>query len=218
MTNLTSPDLNSTLELEYNRQLNPILKGTIPYMAVDPTGGKEMMVKGDMCAMGVGFAECSSIETKLYMVEARGGRWKSDRQINELFELATKWRPCQIFVEDNVGKGFLRSTVENHSKSLRMHLPILWVTASKHGTGKKKERIEALHSPMKYQRILHAESLRGSEYERQLFNWTPEGKGLDDFPDMLALLWLGIHRSGYVGGVIREVGSGPEATYPSTGV
>lgn len=218
MTSLTFPDLNSTLELEFNRELNPILKGTVPYMSMDPAGGKDMMVKGDMCAMGVGFAERSSVETKLYMVEARGDRWKADQQINELFELAIKWRPRQIFIEDNVGKGFLRESIRIHATSLRMHMPIIWVTASLHGTGKKKERIEALHGPIKFQRILHAESLRGSEYERQLFNWTPEGKGLDDFPDMLALLWLGIHRAGGGSGVIREVGKGRNPTYRSTGV
>lgn len=218
LTSLISPDSNSTLTLEFNRELNPILKGTVPYMSVDPTGGKEMMVKGDMCAMGVGFAECSSVETKLYVVDAQGGRWKADRQINELFELAIKWRPRQIFIEDNVGGGFLRESVRIHAASLRMHLPILWVTASKHGTGKKKERIEALHGPMKYRQILHANHLRGSEYERQIFNWTPEGKGLDDFPDMLALLWLGIHRAGAAGGRIRTIGKGKTPIYRSTSV
>lgn len=214
----TFPDLNSTSTLEFNRKLNPILNGCIPYMAMDPTGGKEMMTKGDMAALGVGFAERGPVETKLYMVEARGGRWKSAQQINELFELAIKWRPRQIFIEDNVGKGFLKEAVRIHAGSLRMHLPVVWVTASKHGTGKKKERVEALQGPMKYQRILHANHLKGSEYERQIFNWTPEGKGLDDFPDMLALLWLSIHKMGMAGGQIRQIGKKTEPIYKSMGV
>lgn len=216
--NLMSNDSNSLSQLDFTKTLNPVLKGAIPYMAVDPTGGKEMLTKGDMCAMGVGFVERSSVEIKLYMVEARGDRWKSAQQVNELFELATKWRPRQIFIEDNVGKGWLQESIRIHAKSLSMHLPIVWVTASLHGTGKKHERIESLQAPFKYRQILHAACLKGSEYERQIFNWTPEGKGLDDFPDMLALLWLGVNRVGIGTGRIKQVGKRRKPIYVSTQV
>jgi len=206
------------LQLEFTRQLNPVLKGAIPYMAVDPTGGKDMMVKGDMCAMGVGYVERSRVEVKLYVVEARGGRWKSAQQISELFDLAIKWRPRQIFIEENVGRGWLQEAVRIRANSLSIHLPIVWVSSTLHGTGKKKDRIEALHGPYKYKQIWHAAHLKGSEFERQVLGWTPEGKGLDDFVDMLALLWLGVNRLGVGGGTIREVRSSRKPTYASTQV
>jgi hypothetical protein len=187
-------------------------------MAFDPTGGKEMLTKGDMASMGVGFAGRFESEIKLYVVEARTGRWKTAQQISELYDLATKWRPRQIFIEENMGKGWLRSAVQVHGANLGVHMPIHWVSASKHGTGKKSERVEALHGPMKYHQIFFWDGFKGTEEERQLLSWTPEGKGLDDFPDMLALLWLGINRKGRMGSRVRCVGKGKEPTYASTQV
>lgn len=218
MTSLISPDSSSIPQLEFTKELNPVLKGAIPYMAVDPAGGKEMMVKGDMCAMGVGFVERSRVEVKLFVVEACGGHWKSQKQIDKLFEFAIKWRPRQIFIEENVGRGWLQEAVRIHMNSLRMHLPIIWVSASLHGTGKKRERIEALQAPYKYKQIWHAKHLKGSEFERHILHWTPEGKGLDDFVDMLALMWLGINRLGVGAGRIREVGKTRKPLYASTQV
>lgn len=215
MSSLISNISTSTLE---ERPLNPLLRGLAPYMAFDPVAGADMLAKGDMASLGVGFAGRFGNEVKLYLVEARTGRWKSARQVDELFELAIKWRPRQIFIEDNVGRDWLRENVNIHARGLSMHLPIIWVTASKHGTGKKKERIQALQSPFKYHQILFASHFRGSEEERQTLSWTPEGKGLDDFPDMLALMWLGINRKGMSSRRVREVGKAREPTYQSTGV
>lgn len=187
-------------------------------MAFDPVGGADMLEKGDMASMGVGFSGRFGNEIKLCLVEARTGRWKSARQVDELFELAIKWRPRQIFIEDNVGKDWLKENVNIHMRGLSMHLPIVWVTASKHGTGKKGERIQALQTPFKYHQILLADDFRGSEELRQLLSWTPEGKGLDDFPDMLALMWLGINKRGLGRCRIKTVGKHRDATYASTGV
>lgn len=187
-------------------------------MAFDPVGGAKMVSKGDMASMGVGFGGRFGNEVKLYLVEARTGRWKSARQVDELFELAIKWRPRQIFIEENVGKDWLRENIKIHARGLSMHLPIIWVTASKHGTGKKDERIQALQSPFKYHQILFASHFKGTEEERQILSWTPEGKGLDDFPDMLALMWLGMNHKGLMRGRIRAVGKSRDPIYSSTGV
>lgn len=203
---------------EGGRVLNPLLRGLVPYAAFDPTGGKEMLVKGDMAAMGVGFAGRFGSELKLYMVEARGGRWKSAQQVDELIDLCIKWRPRQVFIEENMGKGWLRENIAIHVRGLHMHLPIVYVSASKYGTGTKSQRIEALQTPYKYHQIGHAADLKGSEFERQVLSWTPEGKGLDDFPDMLALMWLGINRLQFTAGTVRVVGKGRDPIYRSTGV
>lgn len=220
---MSSPTFNtsiSTLLDPAGKQLNPLLRGLTPFMAFDPAGGKEMVVKGDMAAFVVGFGGRFGSETRLYLVDAQGGRWKSAQQVDVLFELAIKWRPRQIFIEENVGRGWLQENVRIHARSLSMHLPIIWVTASKFGTGKKSERIEALQTPYKYHQILHASELKGSEPERQLLSWTPEGRGLDDFPDAIALLWLGINSLtlGLGRGAIRALTKDRKPIYASTGV
>ena len=202
--------------------LNPVLAGAIPYTAVDPAGGKESL-KGDMSVIVTGFVKrYAGGDVRLWVVEALGGRWKPLVLLDNLFNTATKWRPRQIIIEENVGKEYLKTVVATHSRSLSVHLPIVWVTSSLYGTGKKVTRIESLHAPYKYHQISHAIELKGSEFERQILYWTPEGKGLDDFPDCLALLWLFVNRMGIATGAIREVTKRSERerepTYSSTQV
>jgi hypothetical protein len=168
--------------------LSPELKAGVPYMAIDAAGGKESAERGDDTAMGVGFIRWFEKNPELRIVEAIGGRWKTDRVVHEFFMLLEKWMPYKVFIETNIGKNWLLDPLIKRARSVGLHLPYEEVHKGK-GEG-KIDYIKNLVTPYQYGQILHAEHLKNSKLEHQQAQWREGGKVHDDYIDMVTMIWV----------------------------
>ena len=166
-------------------KLNPILDGAIPFMALDPAGGKEHVKRGDDSALAVAFIKWFEREPRMFVVDVRGGRWKPDRVVDTAFIMIEKWRPRKIFVETNAFKEWLISPLKKGALERGIYLPVEDITQSK-----GKDRVFALTTPYSYRQVYHADELKNSKYEEQLLRFLPDGKEHDDYPDVLSTLWI----------------------------
>lgn len=172
---------------EDGRWIEELQEGA-PYMAFDPAGGKEQAERGDRSAMGVGFVRWKSKNAQLWMVEARGGRWSTQKCYDSFFSLVEKWRPRKIFIEKNKGEEWLLDPLRKRASAMGITLPLETVHWGKGDA--KKDRIKALVDPYTYKQVYHAKYLKNTQLEIELLQWRPGGKTHDDFADMEAMLWL----------------------------
>ena len=187
-------------------------------MALDVAGGKEQLERGDESVMGVSSVRWVGPNPQMRVLDAVGGRWKTDKVINNFFTLVEKHRPVKIFVETNIGKEWLMDPLRKRAQMLGITLPLEEVHWGKGDA--KKDRIQALVNPYIYGQIEHALHLKNSKLEIQERRWKPGGKVHDDWPDMLAMIWLNAtkrKRSKGKGWKVARVNRG-RTRYKSTGV
>jgi hypothetical protein len=168
-------------------ELSAELKAGVPYLAIDAAGGKETAERGDDTVIGVGFIRWLEKNPEMRVVDAVGGRWKTDKVVHQFFILFEKWAPYKCFIETNIGKQWLLDPLIKRARSVGLHLPYEEVNWGK-GEG-KSDRIKVLINPYQYHQILHAEHLKNSKLEHQQAQWREGGKVHDDWIDMEAMLW-----------------------------
>jgi hypothetical protein len=206
------------------RNLNRILDGCQWFLGMDPRSGVKQVLEGDsttLCVLGVKWLGPTPYG---YVVEWCGGRWKTSKAIDKLFELTHRWKPRKLFLETNTGGDWLVDPVRRRGKELGFdYLPIEEVKQSK-ALGAKDERIEnSLETPYAYHQIAIARHLEGGEGENQLFRWQPGGVGHNDYVDVLAMTWQHATKHRY-GSQIQGRNAGPvvartwKARYKSTRV
>jgi len=100
--------------------------------------------------------------------------------------LYEKWKPRMIYPEVNTGGAYFLDPIRQKAKEKGLYLPIQEVTSSLHGTGKKTQRIKAIQPLYQQHRVWHDERLKNSKGEIQMLQYTGDGKGHDDFADVLA--------------------------------
>jgi hypothetical protein len=195
------------------------LQEGLNYMAIDVAGGKEMLERGDETVLGCGNARWVGPNPQLRILDAVGGKWKTDRVIDNFFTLVDKWRPVKIFVETNIAKEWLMDPLRKRAKMLGIHLPLEEIHWGKGDA--KKDRIKALVQPYAYGQIEHALHLKNTKLEIQTRRWRPGGKVHDDWPDFTAMLWLNackkVRRKRKEGWKVGSVNRG-RARYQSTRV
>ncbi len=168
--------------------LNPVLKGAIPFMAIDPASGEEMVKRGDDTALAAAYIKWLEKTVEMYVVDVRGGRWKPDRVVDNLFNMTEMWRPRKIFIEANQAKGWLLDPIHKRAREQGIHIP--YETFPSTAGKASKDRIFSLHTPYVYRNIFHADAVKNSKLEEQLLRFQPGGKEHDDYPDVLAMLWV----------------------------
>ncbi len=160
----------------------------LPYMALDAAGGKETLSRGDDSVMGVGFGRWVGPTPQLWMVDAVGGRFKVDDVIKHFFILLKKWKPVKVFIETNMAKDWLLDPILKRAQMEGIRVPYEEVNWGRGDA--KRDRIQALVTPYQYGQIFHAKNLKSSKLEIQELKWKPGGKVHDDWPDMMAMIWL----------------------------
>ena len=165
-------------------KLNPILAGAVPFMAVDPNSARVVKV-GDDTTFAVAFIKWSGKTFDVFLVQWTGGRWKTGRVQDTFMLLYEKWKPRMIYPEVNTGGAWFIDPIRQKASEKGIFLPIQEVSASLHGTGKKTQRIKSLQPLYQQHRIWHDTKLKNSKGEMQLLQYTGDGKGHDDYADVL---------------------------------
>ena len=169
-----------------NGKLNPDLMGAVPFMGVDPNSARITKTAGDDTTFVVIFVKWSGKTFDVFVVAWTGGRWRTQRVQDTFLNLYETWKPRMIYPEVNTGGEWFIGPIRQKAQEKGLYLPIHEVTASLHGTGKKPQRIGAVESLYQQHRVWHDVSLKNSKGEMQLLQYTGDGKGHDDFADVLA--------------------------------
>lgn len=169
--------------------LNPLLKGAIPFMAVDPASGKQQAELGDDHAMVVGYIEWLENVCRMYTVEEAGGRWRTDKFVDVFHTLVEKWRPRKIFVETHTYKDWLMSPLQRRAQEFGFRYPIEEISRGGRNSESKSDRVMSLQTPYVYHQVWHSENIRDGKIEEQLLRFRPNPKDHDDFRDAQAILW-----------------------------
>lgn len=180
-------------------RLNPVLNDAIPFIAVDPSSGKDQAEKGDEHAILCGYVLWLENTVRLYLVEEVGGRWKTDKLIDAIGSLVDKWRPRKVFIETHNYKDWMMSPLKRQAQELGVHYPIEEVSRGGRGSESKSDRVLSLQTPYTYHQVWHAEELKNGRTEEQLLRFRPNPKDHDDYRDAAAMLWQEATKKRYGG-------------------
>lgn len=170
-------------------KLNPILAGAVPFMAVDPSSARNVK-NADDTTFAVAFIKWTGKTFDVFVVKWLGGRWKTDRVQNTFLSLYEAWKPRMIYPELNTGGAWFLDPIVQKASEKGIFLPIQPVIASLHGTGKKKQRITSMQPLAQENKLWFDNKLKNSKGIMQLLQYTGDGKGHDDYADVLAHLIL----------------------------
>ncbi len=95
-----------------------------------------------------------------------------------------------IYPELNTGGAWFLDPIVQKASEKGIFLPIQPIIASLHGTGKKTQRIKSMQPLAQENKLWFDNKLKNSKGIMQLLQYTGDGKGHDDYADVLAHLIL----------------------------
>lgn len=122
-------------------------------------------------------------EWNLFVLDYLHGRWNPTAIVDNVFQMAERWKPDNVGMETNGFQRMLKLACEDEMRKRRNYFPIEEI---KHGPDKSKEqRIKSLEPFYRRGNVFHASWMKGKEMEIQLQTF-PKGKR-DDLIDAVSM-------------------------------